>query len=244
MAQAGVELITGNMGDRGTLERAMDGVHGVYAVTDFFRNGIAGEIAHGKLIADVAKNAGVQHYMFASVASADRNTGIAHFDSKWQIEQHIEHLGLAATILRPTIFMEDLTDSRYVPLVGWGMMRRIVGTQQPVKWIAVEDIGAVAAAAFANPGSFIGQKVSMAGDTVSIAEARAVFKKVAGKAPFSLYMPAMAFGRLVSKDLLTMWYWLHDHTLDADVDATRKIHPGVMSMETWLKQKRGLRDGH
>ena len=234
-----MQLIKGNTGDRATLEPAVDGAQGVYAVTDFLRNGIEGEIAQGKLIADVSKSAGVRHFIFASAASADRNTGIPHFDSKWQIEHHIERLGLPATILRPTIFMEDLTDARYFPVIGWGMMTRIIGTRQPVRWIAVEDIGIVAAAAFANPDGFIGRKVGLAGDTLSIAEARAVFKSVDGKSPFSLFMPIWFFRRMVSKDLLTMWYWLHDHTLEADVEATRKIHPGVMRMETWLRQTRG-----
>ena len=56
--------------------------------------------------------------------------------------------------------MEDLTEARYVPLVGWGMMTRIIGPRQPVQWIAVDDIAAAATAVFANPGSFVGETVT------------------------------------------------------------------------------------
>lgn len=243
LARLGVELTEGNMGDRGTLDRALDGVHGVYAVTDFFRNGIAGEIQHGKLIADAAKSAGVQHFVFASVAAADRQTGIPHFDSKWQIEQHIERLGLPATMLRPTLFMEDLTDAHYGPIVGWGLMRRVIGQQQPVQWIAVDDIGFVAALVFGAPEAFIGRRLSLVGDTRSLSEARTIFKTVDGKAPFGVFMPARLFGRMVSDDLLTMWKWLSHHTLDADAEIVRKLHPGVMTMEMWLRGKRSAQDG-
>ncbi len=239
LAKTGVELCDGNMGDREALERALDGVYGVYAVTDFLRNGIDAEIVHGKLIADVSSSAGVKHLVFASVAAADRQTGVPHFDSKWQIEQHIAQLGLPATILRPTIFMEDLTEMKYFPIIGWGMMPKTIGLRQPVDWIAVDDIGAVAAAVFAKPEVYIGQRLVLSGDTQSIAEARSIFKRVNGRAPFGLPMPAGLFGRMVSKDLLAMWYWLSRNTFDADVEAVRKIYPGVMGMETWLKRKRG-----
>jgi uncharacterized protein YbjT (DUF2867 family) len=242
LAGTGVELCGGNMGDRADLERAIGGAYGVYAVTDFLRNGVEAEVLHGKLIADVCKSAGVKHLVFASVASADRQTGVPHFESKWQIEQYIEQLGLPATILRPTIFMEDLTDMRYFPIVGWGMMPKIIGARQPVDWIAVDDIGAVTAVVFAKPEAFAGQRVALTGDTQSIAGARSIFKRVNGRVPFGLPMPAGLFGRMVSKDLLTMWYWLSRNTFDTDVEALRKIHPNVMSMEIWLKGKRSRSD--
>ena len=80
LARIGVQLVEGNMADRAALERAVDGVDGVYAVTDFFRNGVDAETRHGKLIADVSRSAGVKHFVFASVGStripmADRLSG-------------------------------------------------------------------------------------------------------------------------------------------------------------------------
>ncbi len=37
--------------------------------------------------------AGVQHYVYASVASADRKTGVPHFDNKSRVEDTIRGLG-------------------------------------------------------------------------------------------------------------------------------------------------------
>jgi hypothetical protein len=117
------------------------------------------------------------------------------------------------------------------------------GAAALLEWIAVEDIGAIATAVFADPAAFIGQELTLAGDTQSLAAARAIFKTVDGRAPFGVFMPAGLFGRMVSEDLLTMWYWLSKHRLEADVEATKKLHPGVMSMETWLRRKRSRKDG-
>jgi len=36
----------------------------------------------------------VQHFVYSSVGGAERNSGIDHWESKWEIEQHIRKLGL------------------------------------------------------------------------------------------------------------------------------------------------------
>ena len=56
---------------------------------------MTGRFVRVRLLADAAKAAGVQHFVYTSVVSADRNTGLPHFESKWQIEQHIAHSGLS-----------------------------------------------------------------------------------------------------------------------------------------------------
>jgi len=238
LGSMGVELIQGDMGDKTALEHAFARAHGVYAVTDFFRNGVAKEILQGKLIADIAKKSGVQHLVFSSVISANRKTGVPHFESKWIIEQHIEELRISSTIIRPAVFMEDLTDKRYVPPANWGMIARIAGRDTRIKWIAIEDIGSVVARVFSDPQAFIGKKLSLAGDERSIAEAREIFKKVDGKAPFRFAMPPWLFRRLVNNELVEMWLWFRHGEFDASVEETRKMLPGLMSMETWLRHKR------
>ncbi len=235
----GVELVRGDMGDKAALASAFANAHGVYAVTDFFRNGVDKEVVHGRLIAKTARESGVKHLVFSSVISADRKTGVPHFESKWSIEQTIEELRLPATIIRPSIFMEDLTDKRYVPPANWGMIARVVGRDVRIKWIAIEDIGAAVARAFSDPENFIGRKVAIAGDEKSIAEAREIFKWVDGKYPFQFSMPPWLFRRLVSKELVDMWFWLKHGELAASIEETRKVIPGVMNMETWLKKTRG-----
>src|SRR4051794_32966439 len=96
----GVELVVGDLDDRASLDKAVKGAYGVYSVQT-----VVGlpevEIQQGNDLADAAKAAGVQHFIYASVGGADRNTGNPHFDSKWKIEEHIRAIGLPATILRP-----------------------------------------------------------------------------------------------------------------------------------------------
>ncbi len=239
LAALGVELVRGDLDDPASLASAFEGADGVYGVTDFFTNGIAGEITHGKRIADVAKEKKVPHLVFASVASADRAPSIPHFASKVEIEKHIAAIGQPATILGPTIFMEDLTEKKYVPPANWGMFRKIVGPDRPIHWIGVDDIGAIAAKVFFDRERFVGKKLAIATDRRSITEARSVFEAVDGKRPFAFAMPTWMFSRLVSDDLVKMWTWMASHEFDADVEATRKLLPEARDMTAWLRAKRG-----
>jgi hypothetical protein len=52
------------------------------------------------------------------VLGAERNTGIGHWESKWEIEKHIRSLGLRSTIVRPAGFMENY----YVDQVEIGIL--------------------------------------------------------------------------------------------------------------------------
>src|SRR5207245_1071952 len=107
LARKGIEVVQGDMEDPASLERAARGVYGIYSVQDFWSVGAKREILQGKNLADVAKKAAVEHFVYSSVGGAERNSGIDHWDSKWEIEKHIRKLGLPATMIRPVAFMEN-----------------------------------------------------------------------------------------------------------------------------------------
>src|SRR5437879_5703314 len=106
LTRLGVEVVQGDLEDPASLDRASRGVYGIYSVQDFWAVGAKREVQQGKNLADAAKKAGIQHFVYSSVGGADRNTGIPHWESKWEIEKYIRTLNLPATIFRPAAFME------------------------------------------------------------------------------------------------------------------------------------------
>src|SRR5260370_34332777 len=115
----GVEVVQGALEDPASFEAALRGVYGVYSVQDFWTVGAKREVIQGKNLADAAKRAGVEHFVYSSVGGAERNTGIDHWESKWEIEKHIRKLGLPATMLRPAAFMENY----YIGQVEIGILK-------------------------------------------------------------------------------------------------------------------------
>src|SRR5262249_4584176 len=112
LAGLGAELATGDLLDQGSLVEAMHGVSAAYAVTTPFGDGTDAELAQGRQIIAAAGAAGLPWLVLASVASADRATGIPHFESKWRIEQALQSSRLVHTVVAPTYFYENLGDPR------------------------------------------------------------------------------------------------------------------------------------
>ena len=88
---------------RGQPAGSVAGVYGVFAMATPFEKGMDNEVVQGNTLGDVAAAAGVGHYVYSSVGSADKKTGIPHFESKAEIEDHLKGLRLPLTIVRPPI---------------------------------------------------------------------------------------------------------------------------------------------
>jgi len=70
LADDGVEIVQGDLSDRESLDRALDGVYGAFSVQNFYEAGFDGEISQGETFADAAKDAGVKHFVYSSVGRA------------------------------------------------------------------------------------------------------------------------------------------------------------------------------
>src|SRR5207249_9424122 len=107
-ARLGAEVAQGELEDAESLKRPTQGAWGVFAVQNTWEAGVEAEEAQGKRIAEIARKNGVQHYVYTSVASAHRKTGIPHFDNKWRVEETVRGLAFPShVIIRPAVFMEN-----------------------------------------------------------------------------------------------------------------------------------------
>ena len=109
LARDGVDIIKGDLDDESTLRRALTGPWGVFGVQNTWEAGVEREEAQGNRLATLAKEAGVEHYVYTSVGSAHKQTGIPHFENKWRIEEVVRGLRFQShVILRQVFLMENL----------------------------------------------------------------------------------------------------------------------------------------
>src|SRR5450432_4801085 len=112
------------------------------------------ETRQGVAAADAAKAAGV-HLIFTSVGSANRRTGVPHFDSKYEVEKHIAKIGVCATILAPVAFMENIYFVK--EQLAKGTYASALSPGRAHAQIAVADIGAIAVRVLEEPARFTGK---------------------------------------------------------------------------------------
>ncbi|MEU1972118.1 NmrA/HSCARG family protein [Microbacterium sp. NPDC019599] len=236
LKRLGAQVIRADLDDEASLDTAFADTHGLYSVLLPHSGSIDIEIRQGRNAASAAARAGVEHVVYGSAGLDAEKRGIEQWDAKIEIAQAFRERGLPLTVLRPMAFMELMTDPAYFPQSStWYTMPKLLGEDYPVAWLSVQDLGAIAAKAFAHPERFAGRDLNLVADVRSIAECREIYREVRGRKPPRLPMPLFLFRRFVGDDLLTMWRWLHDHPLDADPAETRRILPEAMDVRTWLR---------
>jgi uncharacterized protein YbjT (DUF2867 family) len=233
LAEQGAEVVQGDMDDRSSVDRALEGAHGVFSVQNFWEAGYDREVRQGKTVADAAKAAGVEHFVYSSVGSAHRRTGIAHFDSKWEVEEHVRGLGLPHTVLRPVFFMQNWEMMRE-PILG-GTLPQPLDPGELFQQVAVEDIGTFAAMAFEHPDAWIGREVEIAGDERTMPEIAEAFGRVAGRDVGYYQVPWEQFEEQMGEEYAVMYRWFNDVGYEADVEALRREHPGLIDFEGYLR---------
>jgi uncharacterized protein YbjT (DUF2867 family) len=228
LRQQGVEVVAGDFTDQDSLVRAARGVDTIFTMTTPFEEGVNAETAQGIAITNAAKEAGVGHLVYSSVADADKATGIPHFDSKYEVEKHIASSGVPYTIIAPVYFMDNLTAPWTVPSLRQGKLAAALPAGRPLQQIAVQDIGAFAAAIIERRDSVFGRRFDIAGDELTGEESAAILSEATGRDIQYESFPPDAL-RAQSEDMALMYEWFDDTGYSADIAGLRRDFPEV----TW-----------
>ncbi len=214
LAQRGVEIVSGDLDDEASLRRALAGAWGVFGVQNTWEAGVEKEEVQGKRLATLAREAGVQHFVYTSVGSAHKKTGIPHFENKWRIEETVRGLEFPShVILRPVFFMENLLEPF---MLSGDTLSMGLDPQTKLQMIAVDDIGWFGARAFTEAASLNGRELDLAGDLVTIPQAAATLAQALGR-PIAFVRTPIEQVRQYSEDTALMLEWFDRVGYSADI---------------------------
>lgn len=233
LAARGVEVVSGDLEDEASLKSALAGAWGVFGVQNTWEAGVEREEEQGKRLARLAKEAGVSHYVYGSVGSADEKTGIPHFDNKSRVEDVVRELSFPShVIVRPVFFMENV-------LGPWFFQNdKLMAGMKPdtkLQMVAVEDIGKVTAQAFVRGQALNRREIDLAGDTVSMQQVAAGLSKKLGKNIEFVSLPLEAV-RKNSEDMALMLEWFERTGYSADIPALDQEFGHMLRFDEWLSQ--------
>jgi len=226
LAARGVTIVTGDFEDQGSLERAARGVDTVFAMSTPFEGGEKTETREGINIVRAASSAGVTHLVYSSVAGADRATGIPHFDSKFEVEKVIRQSGVPFTIVAPVFFMENFLADWMAAGLAQGSIAIAVPATRRLQQIAVADIAQFAAIVIERRASFLGQRIDIASDELTLATTTAAISEASGRRIEYTALPIEA-ARQYNEDLARMYEWFDRVGYDADIVGLRSTYPEV-----------------
>ncbi len=216
----GAQIVQGDLNNEASLRAAVTGVWGAFAVQNTWEAGVQGEEEQGKRFARIAKEAGVQHFVYTSVGSAHEKTGIPHFDNKFRVEETIRSLGFPSyVILRPAFFFENWASAWFKPAIDQGNVAVPLKPETKLQMIAVEDIGKYGAWAFDNAAALNGREVDIAGDSLTMPEIAKVISDAKGKEVGFFRVPIEDV-RKMSEDFALMMEWFDKKGYSAKIGET------------------------
>jgi len=229
LEKKGATLVKGDFMSKESLTEAMKGAYGVFSVQNYWETGKEKEIEAGLNVIQAAKEVGgIRHFIYSSVCCADKNTGLPHFDSKCQIEQHLVKSGLPYTILRPVYFMENYLTPKILEGIKNGIFYSHLKADTKLQLIAVRDIGKFALYVFHYPDKFKGQPIEIAADELTQNEIAQILNCKYQYCDINQ----------LDKDEQNMYKWFETDGYHANIPELRKMIGELKDFKTWAQRKK------
>ncbi|MBL1079114.1 NmrA/HSCARG family protein [Nocardia sp. 2] len=247
LAGAGAELVVGDFDDGASIDAAVAGVRGVFAVPPATYSpagwDIELEATRGENLVSAAEKAGVDHFVFTGVAQFEDQSRFTGFNGKQRIEAAVTASGMRWTVLRPVRFMENYL-VRGAALDGirpGGLHVHAFPADRPIQVIAVADIADIAVLAFADPDRFHGLTLDLAGDARTFPAAAEAISAAIGL-PVRYEPVSEADADALGPEIGNVWRQSRvGRGWNADIAAVREIHPGLRTLDDWLAESGAAR---
>jgi uncharacterized protein YbjT (DUF2867 family) len=226
LASRGIHLLAGDMDNPATLETVFSKVRSVFLVGTPFEAGTHRETQMGINAVDAAKKAGIDHLVYSSVASANKATGIPHFESKHVVEEQLRKSGVPFTILAPAFFYDNVMAPFALPGLQQGVLAQAMPKEVKLQMVSADDIGKFTAFALENRDTFLGKRIDYAGDELTGPEAAGILGSASGREIQFVELP-IAQVRESSEDMALMYEWFSRVGYDADIEGLKSGYPEV-----------------
>lgn len=237
----GVKVFPFKMGDQSSAEAAIQ-ASGASLVwfTTLMQSTRAKEAGHGKDIVNACKanSKAVKHVVFSSVGDADKAPeAVAHFKSKFDIENHLKASGLDYSILRPVAFFENFDDPVNFNALTPGSIKGLWPASLSVLCVATADIGKAGCVMLSDPAAWKGKTLDCSTEHVDGAKLSAALTQASGiECTYSLSMPPFAI-KLFLNDLHHMIKFFTDPGYSCNPAEFKKVVPDAMGIDAWLAKK-------
>jgi uncharacterized protein YbjT (DUF2867 family) len=258
LAAAGAEVVTADLDDPKSVERAFAGAYGAFCLTNFWEHfSPEKELTQAQHMARAAKAGGVQHVIWSTLEDTRKwvplsdgrmptlqgKYKVPHFDAKGEADELFRREGVPTTFLLTAFYWENFI------YFGAGPQRgpdgRLALTfpmdDNPLPGIAVEDIGKAAYGIFKRGKELIGKTVAIAGEHLTGAQMASKMGRALGKEIQYNNVPPEVYRSLGfpgADDLGNMFQFkrdFNDYFVGLrDLTVTRSLNPELQTFDQWL----------
>jgi uncharacterized protein YbjT (DUF2867 family) len=251
LAARGAEVARGDLDDRESLQRVLQGAKAVFSVQLPDSAGTDAERRHGYALIEAAREAGVRHFVHTSVSEAGKHTsfprwGTGHWwqkywTDKWEIEEAVRHAGFELwTVLKPAFMMDNFAQPKakfMFPHLRQGHIVTALRADTRMQLIAADDVGAFACAAIVDPARFDRRDIELAVGALTMSDVAATLSRVLGK---RVEAQVMSPDEAIAAGLFPGWVrsqeWTNEVGYRADIATLTQYGVRLTPFEEWVRR--------
>ncbi len=232
LEEAGAEIAKADLEDRDSIDTVLKDAAGLYSVQDFLEAGVETEERQGKNVAEAAAASGIEHIVYTGASTMDRNTGVPHLDSKWEVEMAVRGTGKPWTAFRPAAFIHNWEWERE-DIAKNGAIHYPMRPEMPYAQIACDDIGRMVALAFEQPDMWGNKAAPITGDVLTMVQVAATIGRVMGQDVKYVQTSYEDAEKAIGEELMLMFKSFDEIGMDGRPEDLKLWLGEVSSFETY-----------
>jgi len=205
---------------------------------------VVDELAHGKLVADVAKEQGVKVFIYGSLPNVEKLSGgklvVPNFTGKGQVEEYVRGLGFEYTSFPQPAAYHSNFNTFLKPKENNGVweLSLPINPDAPVEWISISDYGAAVAAVLNDLKKYNGRAWAVTSERASFQQHLDTITKLTGKKTRFISVPyeaAVAAGRRQQADMFKWFEQCGNFGPETDVKEFKALYPQAKSFEQFVR---------
>ena len=262
LADAGAEIVTADLNDLDNVKKAFEGAYGAFCVTNYWELfSPEKEISQVKNMVIAAKDASLKHVIWSTLEdtrkwiplSDDRmptlmeKYKVPHFDGKGEADKYFEEAGVPTTYLIASFYWENLIYFGVGPKKGpdGKLALTYPMADKKLAGVATDDIGKTAYGIFKAGNKYIGKRVGVAGEHLTIKQMAEKLSKALGKeVVYNEVSPDTyrSFGFPGADDMGNMFQFHTDFPKDyleiRNIDICHSLNPKLKNFDMWLEENK------
>lgn len=244
----GMEVVECDVCKKDMLQSALTGAYGIFAMTDAYDKSCTGEGEYtaGCMIADVAKEKGIKHFVWSSLENANKISkgkyNVPIFTRKARVEDYVLKLGFPiTTMVYPGYYMQNFLNERGSKPVmenGKAHFKFHVKDNTKLYLIDIEDLGKVVSGIFSGKDKFNKKHIPIVGSTLTLRQIADQYSRTTGKESTVTKINRSEFEKLHGKEFTEMLDYFeefgafNDYT---DFETAKRLHSGLNTWDQWIK---------
>ncbi|XP_052097234.1 nmrA-like family domain-containing protein 1 isoform X1 [Mytilus californianus] len=257
LAELGAIIVTADLDDPKSLERAVDGADTMFLTTHYWEDkNKEKEVIRGLNAIDAAVHANIRHLVFNGSELVKKYVGreCAHLDSKAGIEEYIREVGSKAgragityTIIRLPFWYENFFTIFKPHKIKHGVYAIALPLEDnDIEAISVEDVGECVATIFNKPKLYAGKTIGLTAGRLTMKAVVEGFNKQFSNRKFEdpkiRCKDFERFQFVGAKDLAVMFDFFTSPHCVRDYKLTKKLNSDIRSFDKWLYHSREIID--